>query len=70
MSKKLLYLLVLPAFLLLFACGNNNAKNQPDEKEAAEIKQSDSLTTEMDNIQAEIEAKRAELEKLLEEIEE
>ena len=33
------------------------------------MKKADSLTTEMDNIQSEIEAKKAELEKALEDIE-
>ena len=72
MQKKQFYVVLMPLFLLLFACGGANTTEQKEaaEKEATEIRQEDSLATEMDKIQAEIETKRAELEKALQDIEE
>jgi hypothetical protein len=68
MSKKILYLLV-PAIFFLAACGGANTTPKVNEADAAEMKKADSLTTEMDNVQSEIEAKKAELEKALQDIE-
>jgi uncharacterized lipoprotein YajG len=67
MSKKILYLLV-PAIFFLAACGGASTTAKVDEADAAKMKQADSLTTEMDNIQSEIETKKAELEKALQDI--
>lgn len=69
MFKKILYLLI-PSIFFLAACGGGaNTTPKVNEADAAEMKKADSLTTEMDNVQSEIEAKKAELEKALQDIE-
>jgi hypothetical protein len=64
--KKTMYLFFLPAAIFLGSCnGGNQVSNEEKEKEAAELKASDSLTTEMDKIQGEIEDKSVELDEAL-----
>lgn len=64
--KKTMYLFFLPAALFLGSCNSGNqVSNEEKEKEAVELKASDSLTTEMDEIQGEIEDKSVELDEAL-----
>jgi hypothetical protein len=58
--KKLMFLLCLPLVVFLASCNSGQADNK--EKDAAEIKAADSLTTEMDNLQGEMETLGSELD--------
>lgn len=56
--------------LFLMSCGGENTSNTDvNEADAAVIEQEDSTAKAMDDLQTEIEAKRAELEELVDEIE-
>jgi DNA anti-recombination protein RmuC len=57
--KKLMFLL-LPLVVFLASCNGGQTENK--EKDAAEIKAADSLTTEMDNLQGEMETLGSELD--------
>ena len=65
--KKLMRLFCLPAMLFLASCTGGQSENK--EKEAAEIKTADSLTTEMDNLQGEMETLGSELDEALNDLE-
>lgn len=58
--KKLMCLFCLSAMVFLASCAGNQTENK--EKDAAEIKVADSLTTEMDNLQGEMETLGSELD--------
>lgn len=67
MYKRLLLLSL--GLLFLMSCGAGNTSNTDvNEADAAVIEQEDSTAKAMDDLQAEIEAKRAELEELVDEI--
>lgn len=61
--KKLIFLFCLSAVAFLASCNGGQSENK--EKAAAEIKAADSLTTEMDNLQGEIEKSSSELDDAL-----
>jgi len=58
--KKLMCLFCMSAMVFLASCNSGQTENK--EKEAAEIKAADSLTTEMDNLQGEMEKLGSELD--------
>jgi protein involved in sex pheromone biosynthesis len=68
--KKTMYLFFLPAVLFLGSCNSGTqVSNEEKEKETAEIKASDSLTTELENVKGEIESKTTELDDVLNSLE-
>lgn len=58
--KKLICLFCMSAMVFLASCNGGQSENK--EKEATEIKAADSLTTEMDNLQGEMEKLGSELD--------